>query len=122
MPVAGKVPLKKLRSSLETYQQNHNRRITLEYVLLSGVNTGADEVAALQRFTTTLKVLINVIPFNRVEGLPFRPPAEEEVRQFVGFCRDSGYSVTRRYRRGEEIQGACGQLGGFQAGVMQTSP
>jgi 23S rRNA (adenine2503-C2)-methyltransferase len=55
-------------------------------------------------------VLINIIPWNPVEGMDFQEPSEGEVKQFQQALEQRGISTSRRYRRGRGINGACGQL------------
>jgi 23S rRNA (adenine2503-C2)-methyltransferase len=82
----------------------------LEWVLLRGVNSGPEDAKALARFVKGLSVVVNVIPWNGVPGLPFEEPDREEVDDFVRRIGEAGMTVTRRYRRGRGINGACGQL------------
>jgi 23S rRNA (adenine2503-C2)-methyltransferase len=84
--------------------------VTFEYVLLGGVNdhwTHARELAAL---LTGRKAHVNVIPFNEVEGLPYRRPSDESIAAFTTQLQRAGVSVKVRKRKGSEIDAACGQL------------
>ncbi|MDR2767411.1 MAG: 23S rRNA (adenine(2503)-C(2))-methyltransferase RlmN [Treponema sp.] len=116
MPFAGLAGLEGLKKALKAWQQNRGRRVTLETVLLGGINTTADDAEALVRFTRGLKTAINVIPWNPVEGLLFegkalRAPERAEIDGFRARLEAAGLTVTRRYRRGQGVAGACGQLG-----------
>lgn len=110
MPIARSVQLDKLQAALVRFQQAQGRRITLEYVVFHGRNTRPEDVEALVRFAKPLRVLVNIIPWNPVEGMDFQEPAEREVKQFQQALEQRGISTSRRYRRGRGINGACGQL------------
>jgi 23S rRNA (adenine2503-C2)-methyltransferase len=115
MPPARANRLPELGRSLLRYQEKTKKRITFEYVLLPGINDRPEDIDKLVRFVAPFSYLINVIPWNRVEGLPFRKPTDKEVARFLEALKKRGLSFTRRYSRGDEINGACGQLGGFAA-------
>jgi len=118
MPITRTNPLGEVREALVRYQQK--QRITLEMVLLSGVNTRREDAEALARFVReppALDAVVNLIPWNPVEGLlfeghPLRSPRAAEIASFAGALETRGLRVTRRFRRGTSIAGACGQLGG----------
>jgi 23S rRNA (adenine2503-C2)-methyltransferase len=116
MPAAKTYPLPLLKESLSEYQRKMKRRITLEAVLLGGVNTGAEDARAIAGFAEGLETVINLIPWNAVEGVdfegkPIRPPGPREVSDFASALEKRGLKVTRRTGRGAGISGACGQLG-----------
>jgi 23S rRNA (adenine2503-C2)-methyltransferase len=67
----------------------------------------AEKLAALVRGRPAL---VNVIPYNPVEELPFRPPTAAATRRFVGILRQAGVNAQIRRRQGERIDAACGQL------------
>jgi 23S rRNA (adenine2503-C2)-methyltransferase len=117
MPMSRSNPLAALRDALGYYQsRNRRRRITLDAVLLSGINTRREDAEALGRFAKGLNTVINLIPWNPVEGLsfegrPLREPEGRELSRFTGALKSQGLKVTLRYRKGRNISGACGQLG-----------
>jgi 23S rRNA (adenine2503-C2)-methyltransferase len=109
-------PLTRIKEALAHYQDKTGQRITLELVLLGGVNTGAEEAAAIRNFARGLDVVVNLIPWNPVEGLGFRgralrEPSPAEVGALARLLERGGLNVTRRFRRGRGVSGACGQLG-----------
>lgn len=110
MPINRSYPLSDLREALTTYQSATGQRITFEWVLLSGINSGDKEIEHLKRFLGNLKAAVNLIPWNRVPGLPYREPERSEIEDFYGKLLTLGIPVTRRFRRGKRINGACGQL------------
>jgi 23S rRNA (adenine2503-C2)-methyltransferase len=116
IPGGGNNPLPRLKEDLCYYQKKTGQRITLEAVLLGGLNTGAEEAAAIRDFARGLDVLVNLIPWNPVKGLSFRgralrTPSAAETEAFTRLLTREGLKVTRRFRRGRGVSGACGQLG-----------
>jgi 23S rRNA (adenine2503-C2)-methyltransferase len=92
------------------------RRITLEMVLLKGLNTGTCDARAVREFARGLDVVINLIPWNPVEGLEFEgvplcAPGQKEASDFTAALEKEGLKVTMRLRKGRGVSGACGQLG-----------
>ena len=116
MPGASKYSLSRLKEALVFYQKKQSRRITIETVLLGGINTGTSDAQALIDFTRNIDVAINLIPWNPVnelyfEGKKLRKSGQKEIENFTSVLENGGLTVTRRYRRGSSIAGACGQLG-----------
>ena len=116
MPGTVKYPLPRLKEALGLFQKKQKGRITVETVLLKGINTRPEDARALIDFTKNLNVAINVIPWNPVQELNFdghklQQPASEEIKKFINILEDGGLTVTCRYRRGRSVSGACGQLG-----------
>jgi len=96
----------------EEYGERTGRRVTLEYVLLGGVNTSAEAAQGVARIARRVRALVNLISFNRVEGSEFHPPDRDELKRFRDILQKSGVPVTQRYRRGRDIAAGCGQLTG----------
>ncbi|MDR1411330.1 MAG: 23S rRNA (adenine(2503)-C(2))-methyltransferase RlmN [Spirochaetaceae bacterium] len=116
MPVTRTNPLKELKAALKEYQKTENRRITLEMVLLGGINTRQKDIEELGRFAEGLDVIVNLIPWNPVEGMFFegralREPESGELAAFTELLEKQGIAYTRRRRKGRGVGGACGQLG-----------
>jgi 23S rRNA (adenine2503-C2)-methyltransferase len=78
--------------------------------LLGGVNDTESDAEELGRLLRGRHAHVNLIPFNDVEGLPYRRPADEALAAFVDRMRRHGISVKVRKRKGSEIDAACGQL------------
>ena len=112
IPAASANPLPDLKRSLFRYQEKTGKRITFEYILLPGINDGKNDADRLAAFAAPFSCLINLIPWNPVDGLPFSRPSERDVAEFAEKLRSRNLKVSRRYRRGSRINGACGQLGG----------
>jgi 23S rRNA (adenine2503-C2)-methyltransferase len=112
MPAARRWGLDELKAALCAHQEKTGKRLTIEIVLLKGINDGKDDIRQLISFTRGLDVIVNLIPWNPVEGLDFKPPDEAAVQLYYTELERAKIPVVRRYRRGQKIGGACGQLGG----------
>jgi 23S rRNA (adenine2503-C2)-methyltransferase len=114
MPGSG--PLPGLKRALLYYQEKRKRRVTLEMVLLGGINTGLSDAKACADFASGLDTVINLIPWNYVENVYFegsllQAPSVKEIFEFTKALEGLGLKVTRRTGKGLGISGACGQLG-----------
>ena len=116
IPAARTNPLKKIKESLAVYQQKSGSRLTLEIPLLQGINTRDKDAQLIADFAKGLDTVINIIPWNPVAGLEFenqelKEPDKKETGQFIQKLETLGLKVTTRYRKGQKVAGACGQLG-----------
>jgi len=117
MPINRSNPLPRLREALLDYQSKLGKRITLEIVLMAGINDRPEDVEALVRFVRggneqqPLKVLVNLIPWNALPEFPYQKPEPGRIEWFEGRLRQAGIPVTTRISRGSAVCGACGQLG-----------
>ncbi len=110
MPVNRKYPLSALTAACEYYQQKRGRMITFEYVLIAGVNDGLDQVQPLAALARRLKAKVNLIPYNRVKGLPWERPTDEAQEAFLKALEKQKVAATLRREKGGDIDAACGQL------------
>lgn len=110
VPVNHKIGIDAVLEAADRYFHSSGRRLTFEYVLLGGVNDSpacAEELAALLRRRA---VLLNVIPYNPVQGLPYKTPTRKSIEFFRQILEGRGVNVQFRQRKGSEIDAACGQL------------
>jgi 23S rRNA (adenine2503-C2)-methyltransferase len=110
MPVNRKYPLAELTAAGEYYQQKKERMITLEYILIAGVNDGLDEVKPLAQLAHRLHAKVNLIPYNKVEDLAWERPSEAVQEAFLAALENQGVTATLRREKGHDIDAACGQL------------
>lgn len=110
MPVNRKWPLGELLPALEAWNRTGKHMITLEYILIEGVNAMMTEATKLARVARRLNAKVNLIPYNTVEGLPWVRPSESHCRAFAKALSTAGIPVTMRYEKGHDINAACGQL------------
>ncbi len=113
VPANRAFPLTKLARAMEEYVGRGNRKVFLEYALLSGVNDRAgdaqDLVAFVRGLGRTELFHVNLILYNPTQT-PFEATAEPKARQFQKCLLDAGLKVTVRQSLGAEVRGACGQL------------
>ena len=110
MPVNRTNPLPQLMQALREYQDKTKRLITFEYVLFRDLNDHLQAADDLRKLLQGLDFKINLIPFNSVKGTPFHAPKEEKARKFLGHLLKKGVKATLRYKKGDDINAACGQL------------
>ncbi len=110
IPVATRYPLDELMRSCREYANQTKRRITFEYLLLAGVNDSPEQGVELARLLRHTLCNVNLIPFNEVEGLPYKWPSREAIKAFRQALEENGVEVTQRMERGHSISAACGQL------------
>jgi 23S rRNA (adenine2503-C2)-methyltransferase len=90
----------------------NKRSITIEYILIDGVNDSIQQAKKLTKLLSTISCKINLIPFNGFTGSTYRRPTMEKINLFKDYLMKKGYITTLRITRGDEVDGACGQLVG----------
>lgn len=110
IPWAEFVSIDRLIAAGREYFEKTGREVTLEYVLLHGVNDRPEHARELVEVCRKLRSHVNLIRYNEVEGLPFERPRDREVRRFQEILRRAGVNVHIRASRGRDIAAACGQL------------
>jgi len=110
MPVNKKYPLTRLFEALRHYQDLKKQKVTFEYILIEDVNDALEQAAILATRARSLNAKVNLIPYNTVEGLPWKRPSEARQEQFLKIVRAGGAQVTLRREKGHDIDAACGQL------------
>lgn len=110
MPVNRKYPLRELLGVLRRYPLRARRAITIEYVMLAGINDTADDLERLPQLLDGIDSKVNLIPYNENAGLGFRSPSREWVYHWQSTLKDRGVLVTTRWSKGVDISAACGQL------------
>ena len=84
--------------------------LLVQWTLLAGVNDGDDEVEALARALAGRRAIVNAIPWNAGEGLPFARPSPDRAIGFVRGLRGRGVLATLRWSAAQDVDGGCGQL------------
>lgn len=112
MPINKKHPLEKLMSSTKNYIEATKRRATFEYVLIENKNDTRQDARGIAKLLKGMKANVNLIAFNPFNGSNLKPPANKKIKDFRWVLEDAGIEVTQRYKRGQEINAACGQLTG----------
>ncbi len=110
VPVNRNIGLEAVMAAADRYFDGNHRRLTFEYVLLGGVNDSVEHAQALAKCLAGRLALLNVIPYNSVEGLPYLTPARKAQERFLAVLTQAGVNVQVRTRKGDKIDAACGQL------------
>lgn len=110
VPVNKSIGIEAILSAADRYFEASGRRLTFEYVLLAGVNDQPEHAHRLARRLRGRSAMLNVIPYNPVDGLPYRTPSREALRVFREILESEGINVMVRQRKGDKINAACGQL------------
>jgi 23S rRNA (adenine2503-C2)-methyltransferase len=114
MPITRTHSLAGVVAAMRAWPVESHRRITVEYVLIAGVNDSAEDAGRLARLLKGLAVKVNVIPLNEdAVYLPgWKRPDETAIDRFAARLAEAGMSVTVRRSRGPDARAACGQLKG----------
>lgn len=110
MPVNKKFPLEQLIPAAKAFARKHGRMLTLEFILIEDINDSLEQARKLAVFARELHAHVNLIPYNKVEGLPWVRPSLTRQDRFVKELRALGVTATLRREKGHDIDAACGQL------------
>jgi 23S rRNA (adenine2503-C2)-methyltransferase len=110
MPINKKWPIAELCDALDEWNARKNQQLTLEYILIQGVNDAPEQAAILARIARRLHAKVNLIPYNTVEGLAWQRPPDSHCRTFREILNHAGVPATLRLEKGGDIDAACGQL------------
>jgi 23S rRNA (adenine2503-C2)-methyltransferase len=122
MPVNRKYSLIELMDCCRALPIPRRKRITFEYVLLSGVNDSLQCAHELGELLRGIRSKVNVIPFNPHPGSSFQRPPDESIEAFQQVLHQRGVQVNLRRPRGDDIAAACGQLQGEEQGKRRARP
>lgn len=114
VPINKKYPISELINSCKKYLLNYDgkRSITIEYVLIDGVNDSEELAIKLAKLLSNISCKINLIPFNPFDGSNYRRSKQNNIEEFKKILMNKGFITTLRVTRGDQIDGACGQLVG----------
>ena len=110
MPINKTYPIKQLLNALADYPLRNREKITIEYILMDGINDSDADAARLIDILRPLQVKINLLPFNEHEGSDFKRPSDAKVDHFLLQLHNAGYTAIVRQSKGQDISAACGQL------------
>lgn len=110
IPPAGEHTLDRLRGVLAEYASAMKERVTVVYMLMENVNDGPEDAQLLARFCRSFLCKINLIDYNSIINIKFRPVGERRTQRFIRTLLDAGLHVTVRKSHGSSINAACGQL------------
>ena len=110
IPWAQRVSIESLIDACRYYFDRSGREVTLEYILLGGLNDGEPHARQLASVSHQMRSNVNLIAYNPVAGLPYRRPADDTIQRFLAALRERGVNAHLRMSRGLDIDAACGQL------------
>ncbi len=112
MPINRKYPLEKLVEAAERYIRSGGRMITLEYIVMRGLNDSLDDADGLAAIARRLRAKVNLIAYSPVPGLELETPSADDLARFKRWLEERRVRVTVRRSKGTDIAAACGQLAG----------
>lgn len=118
MPVNKAFPLEVLFDAIRQYETNSKRRVTIEYILLKGLNDSLKNASELATLLKGTFAYVNLIPYNEVSENEFRRSDKDSVRAFYEELKRIGVNVTIRKEFGSDIDAACGQLRAKKEGII----
>ena len=110
MPINRAYPLSELIPALKAYLDKTNRRITFEYVLLSGINDREEDAYELAKLIKGINSYVNLIPYNETNNIDFKRSSTIQIMKFYDILKKNNINVTIRREFGSKISAACGQL------------
>jgi 23S rRNA (adenine2503-C2)-methyltransferase len=110
IPWAEYTTIDDLLAACDAWFVKTGREITLEYILLRGVNDRPEHARELAQVARRLRANVNLIRYNEVKGMPYERPSTDDVRRFQSILRESRLNTHIRRSRGRDIAAACGQL------------
>jgi 23S rRNA (adenine2503-C2)-methyltransferase len=120
MPINKKFKIKDLIEQCKYYSSVVKEKITLEYVMLRGINDSMECSKQLVKLMAQFPCKVNLIEFNPWPGVQYLPTKRDEMEKFGKIIQDAGYVATIRRSRGQDILGACGQLRTESQKIKQT--
>ena len=110
MPIERAYPIRQVADILREYDFTHQRRVSFEYIVMSGLNDSPRHIKELCRLLDGIKCRINLIRFHKIPDSPYFSPSDEKMTAFRDALTSRGIMTTIRASRGEDIKAACGLL------------
>lgn len=110
MPINRRWKIEELMLACRNYAHRTNKRVTFEYILMSGVSDSLDDAKRLVKWVSGIPCKVNLIPYNESPYTEFKRPSAERLSEFHKYCLDHGLAVFTRKNRGNDIFAACGML------------
>ena len=110
MPISKAYPLDVLIPALKEYIEVTGRRLTIEYVMLKGINDSLKCANELSNLIRGMNAYVNLIAYNETNNIEFKATGENEINAFYNELKKRGINVTVRRKFGNKISAACGQL------------
>ncbi len=119
MPIENAYPIAEIIEILRDYDFSHQRRVSFEYIVMSGKNNHPHHIRELCRLLNGIKCRINLIKFHKIPDSPYFSPDDEKMTRFRDTLTSKGIHTTIRTSRGEDIQAACGLLSTSEQGKVK---
>jgi 23S rRNA (adenine2503-C2)-methyltransferase len=110
MPINDRFPISELLAAVKDFPVGPRKKVTIEYVMLGGINDTTEDMQRLAKMMRGLPVKINLIPYNDNAGLGFDSPKKEWVHTWQRYLNTQGHQAFIRWSKGADIAAACGQL------------
>ena len=110
LPQAPQIPVSELVERCESYARATGYPTQYQWTLIEGMNDSDAELERIIELLSGKYAIMNFIPFNDVDGLPYRRPSSERMARIVGTLKQSGLITQLRDSAGQDVEGACGQL------------
>jgi 23S rRNA (adenine2503-C2)-methyltransferase len=110
MPINDRFPISELLAAVKDFPVGPRKKVTIEYVMLGGLNDTTEDMKRLAKMMRGLPVKINLIPYNDNAGLGFDSPKKEWVHTWQRYLNTQGHQAFIRWSKGADIAAACGQL------------
>lgn len=120
LPRAPNLTPEELVAACERYARATGYPIQYQWTLLEGVNDGEEEMEGIVRLLSGKYGVLNMIPFNAVDGVSFSRPSWERCKQLARTLHERGILTKLRYSAGQDVDGGCGQLRARAAGASET--
>lgn len=118
MPINKKYPIAEVLNAAQFFSEKTRRRVTLEYVMLAGLNDSPDHARQLAAAIGDRDFYVNLIPYNNTDS-DFRQSTPETISQFCAVLKENGVVATKRREFGADLNAACGQL---RADYLKNTP
>ena len=102
--------IEEIMSALDYYIEKTNRRVTIEYIMLAGINDTDKCAKELSELLKGKLVYVNLIPYNETENFNMKRSNDFKIREFCGILKSNNINVTIRKEMGGNLSAACGQL------------
>ena len=123
MPINRKYNLSALLDACRYFTSRKKQRITFEFILIAQVNDSDEQARQLAKHARALEAKVNLIPYNKVEGLDWTQPSSDRQKKFLAVLRAADVRATLRREKGDDIAAACGQLRlQTQRGMVTPAP
>ena len=110
MRINNAYPLEEVMKAVKDYIDKTNRRVTFEYIMLSGVNDTKECALELAKLVKGLNAYVNLIPYNETENIEFKRSKTSQITEFYDILKKNNVTSTIRKEFGSNVSAACGQL------------